>query len=185
MPVRGEGGERAMSGEEIARRVLDSVWEQAEPVVEAEGLELVEVEYRREPQGWVLRLFVDGPQGVTVDDCARASRVVGDLLDVSDPIDHPYHLEVSSPGLDRPLRKPEHFRRQVGSVVEIRTSVPPSASENRRRFKGILLDVDARGVRVDCYGQGYEIPFSVMERSRLRYFESDPSGGEKGGRGLS
>ncbi|HOV84725.1 MAG TPA: ribosome maturation factor RimP [Syntrophobacteraceae bacterium] len=140
-----------------------------EPVVESEGKELVELEYRRESHGWVLRLFLDQEDGITVEDCARVSRVVGDLLDVADLIPNPYHLEVSSPGLNRPLRKVEHFRSALGKIIEIRTLAP---LEGRKKFKGTLLEAAPESVRLDCDGRAYEIPLGLMDRARLCYFES-------------
>ncbi|NLI83340.1 MAG: ribosome maturation factor RimP [Deltaproteobacteria bacterium] len=132
-------------------------------------MELVEVEYRRESHGWVLRLFMDQPSGVSVDDCARMSDVVGDLLDVADIIPNPYHLEISSPGLNRPLRRLEHFQEQVGKIIEARTLEP---IEGRRRFTGVLREAAGATITVECDGKGYEIPISRVERARLRYFES-------------
>ncbi|MCE5244172.1 MAG: ribosome maturation factor RimP [Syntrophobacteraceae bacterium] len=140
-----------------------------EPVIRAEGMELVEMEYRREAPGWVLRLYVDREGGVTVDDCARISQVVGDLLDVADLMPNPYHLEVSSPGLNRPLRKPDHFREQIGRIVEVRTVSP---LQKRRNFKGVLLDIKPEGVTMDCNGQTFEIPLALIDRARLCYFDS-------------
>jgi ribosome maturation factor RimP len=161
-----------MKGQDKSKQIIAEIWKLVEPVIVAEGMELVEVEYRRESQGWVLRLFIDQEDGITVADCTRMSQVIGDLLDVSELIDHPYHLEVSSPGLDRPLRKPKHFQKHVGAIVEIRTSVPAVPTQNRRRFKGILVDVTSDTVMVDCEGQNFEIPFVSLERARLCYFES-------------
>lgn len=140
-----------------------------EPVIRAEGMALVEIEYRREAPGWVLRLYVDHEGGVTVDDCARISQVVGDLLDVADLMQNAYHLEVSSPGLNRPLRKPDHFREQIGRIVEVRTLSP---LQKRRNFKGVLLDIKPEGVTIDCDGQTFEIPLAVIDRARLCYFDS-------------
>jgi ribosome maturation factor RimP len=143
-----------------------------EPVLRAEGKELVELEFRRESQGWVLRLFIDQEDGITVDDCAQVSHVVGDLLDVADLIRTPYHLEVSSPGLNRPLRKPEHFESVLGKVVEIRTLEPLGS---RRRFKGVLEQVRYDEVTVRCDGQDHIIPLALVERARLCYFDSSDS----------
>lgn len=159
-----------MSGpDEKAAQIIAQLWEFLEPVIQSEGLELVDMEYRRESQGWVLRLFIDQEGGVTVDDCADISQVVGDLLDVEDIIRSAYHLEVSSPGLDRPLRKPEHFNRQVGKVIEVRTA---AALEKRRNFKGILVHARPESITIDCEGQVYELRISDIEKARLRYFES-------------
>jgi ribosome maturation factor RimP len=100
------------------------------------------------------------------------SQIIGDLLDVSDPIHHSYHLEVSSPGLNRPLRKPEHFQKQVGDVIEVQTMVPVIPSQKRRRFKGTLVNVSSHFISMDCEGTVFEIPFDAMKKSRLCYFES-------------
>lgn len=149
--------------------IIAEVWKLVEPVVLAEGMDLIEVEYRRESHGWVLRLFLDQESGMSVDDCARMSDVVGDLLDVADVIPSRYHLEISSPGLNRPLRKLEHFLAQLGNVVELRTLVP---IEGRRNFKGILRDVTSETISMECGGQVHGVPFLMVERARLRYFES-------------
>jgi len=149
--------------------LIAQFWELFEPVIRSEGLELVEVEYRRESIGWVLRLFVDQEAGVSVNDCARVSRVIGDLLDVADLIPTRYHLEVSSPGLDRPLRKVDHFRNQAGKIIDVRTTVP---IENRRKFKGVLADAGPEGIAINCEGRVFEIPMHLIERARLCYFES-------------
>jgi len=155
--------------EDPTRAVVRKIWELTTPVIAAEGLELLEVEYRRESQGWVLRLFVDRDGGVSVEDCAAVSRVVGDLLDVADPIAGPYHLEVSSPGLDRPLRRWEHFHREIGKVVAVRTRTALGA---RKNFKGILVAASPEGIRVDCDGTLFDIPLDAVDTARLRYFES-------------
>lgn len=161
---------RAMSGnEEAARAVVKKIWDLTTPLITAEGMELVEVEYRRESQGWVLRLFVDRDGGVSVEHCAAVSRIVSDLLDVEDPIQGPYHLEVSSPGLDRPLRRWEHFQRQIGKVVTVRTRHPIGT---RKNFKGTLVAAHPEGIRVECDGTPYDIPLDAVDRARLRYFES-------------
>jgi ribosome maturation factor RimP len=152
-----------------ANQIIAAVWKLLEPVIEVEGLELLEVEYRRESPGWVLRLFLDRPEGITVEHCAQMSRVLGDLLDVADVISNPYHLEVSSPGLNRPLRKPGHFLKQLGRVVEVRTQLPIN---NRRSFKGTLRAADDHQVAVDCDGHLFEIALADIERARLRYFDS-------------
>jgi ribosome maturation factor RimP len=132
-------------------------------------LELIELEYRRESPGWVLRLFVDQEQGITVDDCARVSQVLGDLLDVAELIHNPYHLEVSSPGLNRPLRKWEHFQKMLGKIIEVKT-LPLFG--NRKNFKGKLLEANTEEVTIQCDGQTFLIPLNCVERARLCYFES-------------
>lgn len=158
-----EGPDEKTAG--LARRIVQLV----EPVIQSEGMELVELEYRRESHGWVLRLFIDQEKGVDVEDCARVSQVVGDLLDVTDLIANPYHLEVSSPGLNRPLRKVEHFESHLGKIIEVRVLTP---LEGRKKFKGTLLEAAAAYLRLDCDGRVYEIPLRLMDRARLCYFES-------------
>jgi ribosome maturation factor RimP len=156
------------AGEDIEQVVAD-IWTLAEPVIRVEGMELIEVEYRRESHGWVLRLYIDQEGGISVDDCAKVSQVVGDVLDVADLIKISYHLEVSSPGLDRPLRRKEHFEKYVGKIVEVLTSEP---MEGRRRFKCILEAVLPAHIVLGCNGSRWEIPFSNLERAKLCYFES-------------
>jgi len=160
-----------MSGAEKTKQeqVVAQIWSLLEPLLQAQGIELVEVEYRRESLGWVLRLFIDQESGITVEDCAGVSQMVGDMLDVADPIQNPYNLEVSSPGLNRPIRKPEHFQRYIGKTVEVRTAAP---IQGRRNFKGVLVDSDNERITINCEGQVFEIPMTNLERTRLCYFDS-------------
>jgi len=126
----------------IAERVLRI----AEPVAIAAGYELVDVRFTMEQGGWVLRVYLDRPGGleqVDLHDCERMSRELSAVLDVEDPIPHAYSLEVSSPGLDRPLRTVEHFRRHAGAEVKITMAVPVQVpSGERRNFKGPLRGVE-------------------------------------------
>ena len=108
-----------------------------EPVVEDLGFELVHVEYAQAQGGWVLRLYVDKPGGINIDEITRVSREASTLLDVEDFMDKRYSLEVSSPGLDRPLAKPEHFEKALGKLASIKTKVP---IDGRKRFKGSIDD---------------------------------------------
>jgi ribosome maturation factor RimP len=151
------------------KQIRAAIWDLVEPVIEAAGLELIEVEYQREPHGWVLRLFIDREEGVGLDDCAQMSRVIGDLMDVTDPVPNAYHLELSSPGLNRPLRRPQHYKKYIGQVIELRTIVPAGS---RRKFKGILLAADDSQITLECAGQAHLIQLSNVEKARLRYFES-------------
>jgi ribosome maturation factor RimP len=134
--------------EQMSEAVTERVWEIAEPLVTHEGLEMVDVEFRREPRGMVLRLYLDrdgGGGGVSLDDLTRVSRQLGDLLDVHDAVPGTYTLEVSSPGINRRLRRPAHFTRYLGKRVRVRTVAP---LEGRRVFLGTLENVDAEGIRV-------------------------------------
>lgn len=160
-----EGGDKI-------KEFIAQIWALLEPVIASEGFEVLEIEYRREAPGWVLRIYIDQEDGVAVDDCARISHVVGDVLDVAEVVNVPYHLEISSPGLDRPLRKVEHFRKHIGSIVKVRSAAP---IEGRKKFKGRLTDAGAESITLDCDGQECIIPLSFLERAQLCYFESTGS----------
>ena len=103
---------------------IDALTSLLEPVVNDMNMELVELQYRREASGWVLRLIIDKEQGISLDDCADVSREVGRILEVEDPIEHAYRLEVSSPGLDRPLKKEGDFDRFKGRQAKIKLLEP-------------------------------------------------------------
>ena len=145
------------------------IWTLCEPVLRGEGMELVEVEYRREAPGWVLRFFIDQPGGITVEDCAQVSRVLGDYLDVTDAIATAYHLEVSSPGLNRPLRRPEHFEKVLGDIIEVKALEP---LDGRRKFKGRLTGFAGGVVEMNCDGETFQIDLGNVDRARLCYFDS-------------
>jgi ribosome maturation factor RimP len=146
---------------ETARQVI-------QPPIEAAGYELVDVQWKHEPGGWVLRVFVDAPSGISHADCERVSREVSTVLDVNDPIPHMYHLEVSSPGLDRPLRTPEHFRRFIGEKARVRLR---RGVEGRRNYTGTIVAVDPERARVtlEVDGREHELPLSDLDRANLQY----------------
>lgn len=148
--------------------VLQRVWELAEPVALAAGLELVDVQGPTERGRRILRLVVDRPGGgVTLDELARLSREVGDVLDAHDPVPWRYHLECSSPGVDRPLVREAHWRRATGERVHVRTREPVAG---RRSFHGVLEGVDAQGVtlREDALGE-IVVPFVAVERAHVEF----------------
>ncbi len=149
--------------------LIGRIWNLVEPVVAARDMEVLDIEYRRESLGWVLRIFLDSQRGIRVEDCAEISRVVGEMLDAADLIPIAYNLEVSSPGIDRPLRKLEHFQKHIGDIIEVRTISPV---QNRRNFRGALKEVSPEGVTVQCDSQDYSIGMPLIERARLLYFES-------------
>ncbi len=122
------------SAEEIRSDLFDIV----EPVCEDAGYELVDIRYVREQGGWIVRAFIDHPDGISFADCERVSRELSAVLDVEDPIPHAYNLEVSSPGVDRPLRTASHFRRFLGHTARI---VLARGIDGRKRFKGTILEV--------------------------------------------
>lgn len=136
----------------------------AEPLCENEGMELVHVEYQRESAGWVLRLYIDRSGGVMLEDCSRVSRQLGDLLDVRVENIGPYNLEVSSPGVDRPLGKLSDYERFKGNIARIRTSMPVDGQKN---FKGILSGLGAGVVKLLIDDKTVAIPFQTITRARL------------------
>jgi ribosome maturation factor RimP len=135
-----------------------------EPAVQALGFELVDVEHAGSGRQAVLRVYIDSPDGITVDDCARVSHQVSAILDVEDPIPGQYMLEVSSPGLDRPLIKPEDFQRFAGEIVKIRTSQPVLG---RRNFTGRLVGMQGETVILEMDKESFDLPFGDIEKARL------------------
>ncbi len=146
------------------KEIVDRVRAIAEPIVSDEGLELVDVEYRRETKGWVLRLYLDKEGGVTLDDCTRISQEVGRSLDVEDFIQIPYTLEVSSPGLSRPLKTEKDFMKYRHSLIKVKTFDPV---QNRRQFKGRLLGVSANQIEMEVEEGIFEIPLSNVAKANL------------------
>ena len=146
-----------------------------EPVVEGRGLELVDVEWRREASGAVLRLLVDdlpstvatARTGVDLDELSKLSRECSDLLEVEEIVPGSYTLEVSSPGINRPLRKPDHFRPYIDKRVRVRTV---EAIDGQRNFIGRLRDVSHAGILLDdATGKEVSIPFPLIEKANYEH----------------
>jgi ribosome maturation factor RimP len=136
-----------------------------EPLVVAEGMDLVDVQWSRRGHGWVLALFIEHEGGVTVDDCARISRQVGARIEVDNLIDHAYTLEVSSPGLDRPLRTLAEFERFHEHLVRIVTTTP---IQGRSTIIGRVKGVEGESVLVQAERLGMvPIPVTQIKRARL------------------
>jgi len=135
-----------------------------EPVLAQLGYELVELEYAAGRTNAVVRIFIDQPAGISVDDCERVSRDVAALLDVDDPIPTAYTLEVSSPGFDRVLRTPGHFERFVGERIFVELQAPRAG---RKRYTGILRTVSAAGIEVEVDKQTVDVPFGEIAKARL------------------
>jgi len=150
------------------RKDVQDLWTLAEPHVRDAGFDLIEVVFGREQTGAVLRLFIDAPEGsggsVTHQDCERVSRDVSAAMDVADHIPHAYQLEVSSPGLDRPLRRERDFARFVGESARIRLN---DGVQGRRNFSGTLRAAKDGRVEIACDGRSYELPIDDIARANL------------------
>jgi ribosome maturation factor RimP len=147
--------------------ILEKVRGIAAPLAAQEGMELVDVEIGGAGGRQALRLFIDRPGGVSLDDCTAVSRAVSAALDVEDPIQGTYDLEVSSPGLDRPLRTPEHFQKFAGQKVRVRTYGPLAECENRKTFVGILKGFEEGKVVVDVDGKVFHVPHAQVSKANV------------------
>ncbi len=152
-----------VSGENMvqANKQLQAI---IEPAVSALGYELVGIEHLSQGKHSVLRVYIDHEDGISVDDCAEVSHQVSAVLDVEDPITGLYTLEVSSPGLDRPLFTEAHYVRYVGQLAEIRSHSP---IDGRRRFKGRLQAVQDGLVVIEVDGVEYSIALDNIEKANL------------------
>ena len=135
-----------------------------QPVVVNLGYELWELEYAARSGGGLLRLYIDSPQGITLDDCERVSRAVSAVMDEEDPIAGHYTLEVSSPGLDRVLRTAEHFARFNGERVKVETTTPVNG---RKRFAGRLTDVSDGQIALEVDGGLVRLPIDGIHKARV------------------
>jgi len=145
-----------MTGDELAKLL--------EPAIERLGYELADLEVRLGGKGGLVRVFIDKPEGIDLDDCETVSRAVSALLDVEDPVPGNYNLEVSSPGLDRKLTKVEHFQRFEGETVKVQMRFP---IEGRRRFRGTLVSSDDENIVVDVDGESHSLPLKTIDTARL------------------
>jgi ribosome maturation factor RimP len=135
-----------------------------EPTVERLGYELIDLEARLGGKGGLVRLYIDKPDGIDLDDCEKVSLAVSALLDVEDPVPGNYNLEVSSPGLDRKLTKVEHFQRFTGETVKVQMRFP---IEGRRRFRGTLVSLDEESIVVEVDGESFSLPLKTIDTARL------------------
>ena len=154
---------------------VEKVESAVQPVLEGDGYELVMTEFI--PRSHVLRLYIDrlgerdpDAPAVTLDDCTEVTHVVSDLLDaegLSDLVEGHYTLEVSSPGLDRPLIRPHHFQRFMGRKAQVVAKKPPIPSSGRRKFTGTLLAADAQGIQIETDDEPLALGYDQIERARL------------------
>jgi len=135
-----------------------------DPLLFQERLELVDIEYRREAKGWVLRFYLDKEGGVTLDDCTRFSQEVGRNLDIEDFIQAPYTLEVSSPGLTRSLKTEKDFIKNCRRLVKVKTFHPIG---NRRNFRGRLLGISENKIEIESDEGVFQIPLNNVAKANL------------------
>ena len=154
------------AGPDSQDALLKEISHLAETILDSEGMELVDVTFRREAQGWVLRVLIDKPGGVVIDDCSFISHQLSDLLDVKDILHYPYHLEVSSPGINRPLKREADFRRFTGERIVLKTAV---LINDRKTFKGKLTGYLEGMVYMDVDGSPVAIPYNAIEKANLEY----------------
>jgi len=135
-----------------------------ETEVTALGYELLGIEVNQSTHGSILRVYIDKESGIMVEDCVAVSRQLTGLLEVEDPIKGHYDLEVSSPGMDRPLFTPEQFKKVIGKTIKLRLY---ERYNDRKRFSGILKAVDDEEVVINCDNEEYKVPFRLIDRARL------------------
>ncbi|MEW6574318.1 MAG: ribosome maturation factor RimP [Bacillota bacterium] len=147
-----------------ANKIVDMVATTATPVAEALGLELVDVDYRKEGGRWFLRVYIDKPGGVGLEDCEVLSERLGRVLDEKNLIPHAYFFEVSSPGLERPLKRLADYARFTGREAQVLTRTPVNG---RRKFTGTIVHAGEGAVRLAVDGTEVDIPYEVISKAKL------------------
>lgn len=146
--------------------VIKQVMELLEPILDERGYELVDVEYLSKHGKWILRIYIDKNGGITIDDCAQVSGELGDSLDIKEVIRHEYVLEVSSPGVNRPLKKEKDFARAIGQKIKVTMSAPING---RRNFKGYLRAFQDQTLDLEIEGKRTSLPWQEIEKANLVY----------------
>lgn len=143
----------------MKRKVEDILYDLSMPILNKHKFEFVDIEYKKEGGQWYLRLFIDKEGGITVDDCQLVSEALSDMLDEADPIDHSYIFEVSSPGIERPLKTERDYKRNLNKELEIKFYEP---YEGKKVIEAILLDFDEKKVVLDYNGKSIEIKRDII-----------------------
>ena len=145
-------------------KVATTLRDRLAPLVQAMGCEFVGCEYHSQGRYSILRVYIDSEAGITLTDCSRVSEQLSAILDVEDPIRGQYSLEVSSPGVDRPLFEIAHYQKQLGNKLKVRTSTPV---RNQRNFVGVLLRVEGNGIYLLVGAEERMLPFADMEKANI------------------
>jgi len=156
----------ASHGKKLEKKIVEDVEKCFEEMFGHTDLELVDVEYRRGSSGWVLRVYIDKEGGVLLDDCSMTSNQLGDIIEVKDIISGAYSLEVTSPGLSRPLKKEEDFIRAIGETIKLKTR---TLINKRKNFKGVLNELKDGMLEIDSDGKEFNIPFKDVKKANLEY----------------
>jgi len=146
----------------ITKQVSDLI----EPILDEIGFELIDVDYLSDRGRWVLRIYIDKEGGVTIDDCVTVNRELGDLIDIKNIIEHEYVLEVSSPGLNRPLKKEADFIRAIGKKIKVKTRISVGKSRN---FTGYLKDYKEHALFIELEGELINLAWADIEKANLVY----------------
>ncbi|NLM50804.1 MAG: ribosome maturation factor RimP [Clostridiaceae bacterium] len=147
-------------------KIEDLVSKIAEEICAKEGMELYDVEYKKEGNDYFLRIYIDKPGGVSIDDCEKISKIIDPILDEKDPIKEAYYLEVSSPGIERHLRKPEHFQKAIGQEIDIKLFSP---IDKKKHLTGTLLSYNGNILTLDSEGKTYEIEKDKISQARIAF----------------
>ncbi len=148
----------------MSKKAEEVVLELATPIAELHGLEVVDVEYQKEGQDWILRVFIDKEDGVSLEDCQNVSRSLSEELDAKDPFKNSYLLEVSSPGIDRPLKTKRDFERFAGKLIDISTYIP---IKGEKKLTGELLGLEDDNIKILIEGEELLVPLAKVAQTRL------------------
>ena len=148
----------------MTESVLKEIERLIEPVLAEMGIDLMDMEYRSGQGRRVLRIYADRPTGINLDDCAMVSREIGNLLDVKDLLQHHYVLEVSSPGLNRPLKREKDFLRAIGHKIKVKTAVP---LKGRKNFSGVLQSFENGTLQLKLDDTVVQIPEESVNKANL------------------
>ncbi|MDR7072179.1 ribosome maturation factor RimP [Fictibacillus barbaricus] len=152
----------------MSQKITELTTELVTPIVDKLGLELVDVEFIKEGKNWFLRVFIDSPGGIDIEECGTVSEQLSEKLDELDPIEQPYFLEVSSPGVERPLKKPEDLKNAIGKNVNIKLYEPINGE---KVYEGILKDFDGETlfmeIKVKTQVKKVELPYPKVANARL------------------
>lgn len=138
------------------------------PTINELGFSVWDVEYVKEGAEWYLRITIDSPNGIDIEACEKVHRAIETIIDEADPIEDFYYLEVSSPGIERTLKKPEHFSACIGEKVEIRLFAPDA--NGKKAYKGTLCGANEKGIEIEADGEKLELEYSAVAKANT-YFE--------------